>query len=173
MTELLEILKYTLPSIVVLLCAIFILKSILNAELSKRHLEMKGKISGKTIALRLQAYERVVLLLERISPRQLVFRFDTEGMDAARYQRILLQSVREEFEHNLAQQIYISTHAWSLVKSARESVLLMINQASGDLKDDASALDMATALLEMNMPAGNKQIDAALAFVKNEVRELF
>jgi len=173
MIEFLEILKYTLPSIIVLLSAVFVLKAVLTSEVKKRQHEAGLKMSTETLQLRLQAYERIVLLLERISPQQMLFRLEPGEMEASPYQGVLLKSIREEFEHNLTQQIYVSTEAWSWVKSARESVVVMINQAMGGMKNDASALDLATKLLEINMMDGNKQIDAAITFVKKEVNELF
>jgi hypothetical protein len=173
MTEFLEILKYTLPAIVVLLCAVWVMKSFMKAELNKKQLEATGKESEITIPLRLQAYERIVLLLERISPQQLALRIDPAGMDASLYQRVLLQTIRDEYEHNLAQQIYISTEAWRRVKSAKEFVVQMISQAANDLSDKAAAIDLASKLVELQMLEGNKQIDDTIGFVKKEVKGLF
>ena len=134
---------------------------------------MKGEVSGKTIQIRLQAYERIVLFLERISPQQLVLRVDSGEMDMDRYHRILLQAIREEFEHNTAQQIYISAKAWDLVKSAKESVVQLINTSKDDLKDGAPAFELASKIVEVNMLEGSKQINGATIFVKREVMELF
>lgn len=173
MTEFLEILKYTLPAIIVSLCAVWLFKSYLKMELDKSQLEAKSKVSAKTIQVRLQAYERIVLFLERISPQHLVLRIDITGLDVARYQRMLLQTIREEFEHNLAQQIYISPKAWELVKSAKESVVKLINQSASDLPEDATALNLASKIVELNMLEGSNQLDDAIGFVKKEVREMF
>jgi len=173
MTEFLEILKYTLPAVIVLLCAVLLIKYFLKAESEKSRIASKGKISEKTIQIRLQAYERIVLLLERISPQQLVLRIDSSEMDTNQYQRHLLRTVREEFEHNLAQQIYVSVEAWEMVKSAKETVIQMINKSAKDIPADATALSVASKLVELNMLDGNKQIDKAISFVKKEVMELF
>ncbi len=168
-----EILKYTLPAIIVLLCAIFVLRAVLKYYLVKLSLENKRETNAKTIQVRLHAYERIVLFLERVSPQQLVLRLDTDGMDAGQYQRVLLQSIREEFEHNTAQQIYISANAWDLVKSAKESVVQLINTSKNDLKEGATAFELASKIVEVNMLEGNKQINGATIFVKREVMELF
>ena len=106
MIEIMEILKYTLPAIVVLLCAIFVLRAVLKYYLVRLNMESKRETNVKTLNIRLQAYERIVLFLERISPQQLALRVDAGEMDVNRYHRILLQAIREEFEHNTAQQIY-------------------------------------------------------------------
>lgn len=173
MIEIMEILKYTLPAIVVLLCAIFVLRAVLKYYLVKQSLEGKRETNVKTIQIRLQAYERIILFLERVSPQQLVLRLGTDGLDAGQYQRVLLQSIREEFEHNTAQQIYISAKAWDLVKSAKESVVQLINKSKDGLKDDSPAFELASKIVEVNMLEGNKQINGATIFVKREVMELF
>ena len=173
MTELLDIIKYTLPPIVVLVFAVLIIQIFFKAYFNKKRLVVKEEVSGKTILIRLQAYERIVLFLERVSPQQLVLRLGTDGMDAGQYQRVLLQSVRDEFEHNIAQQIYISAEAWDLVKSAKESVVQLINKSKNELKEDAPALDLASKIVELKMLEGSKQIDHAVSFIKKEVMELF
>lgn len=173
MIEIMEILKYTLPAIVVLLCAIFVLRAVLKYYLVRLSLESKRETNVKTLNIRLQAYERIVLFLERISPQQLVLRVDAREMDVDRYHRILLQTIREEFEHNIAQQIYISAEAWELVKSAKESVVQMINKSKNELNEGDPALDLASKIIELKMLEGNKQIDRAVSFIKKEVMGLF
>ena len=173
MNELLEILKYTLPAVVVLLCAVFLIKSFLRDGLDKKRMEAKRKMTDEILQIRLQAYERIVLFLERISLQQLVLRIDDAGIDAGTYHRLLLQTIRDEFEHNLAQQIYISPQAWELVKAAKESVIQIINKAQNDMPKDVSAFDLASKIVELKMLEGNKQLDDSIEFVKKEVRELF
>jgi hypothetical protein len=173
MTEFLDIIKYALPPIVVLVSAVFIIQIFFRAYFNKKRLAVKGEVSVKTIQIRLQAYERIVLFLERISPQQLVLRVDVGEMDIDRYHRILLHTVREEFEHNIAQQIYISAEAWDLVKSAKESVVQLINKSRNELKEGAPALDLASKIVEINMLEGSKQMDGALSFIKKEVMGLF
>ncbi len=173
MIEFLEILKYTLPAIVVSFTIVFMLKYYIKADAKKKDIISKSEIHDKTIHLRLQAFERLVLFLERISPEQLVLRVDASGMDAGQYHRVLLQTVREEYEHNIAQQIYISLKAWELVKAAKESVIQLINLAKKDLKEDATSIDLASKIVELKMLGGCQQLDPALSFIKKEVAGLF
>ncbi len=90
MNEFFEILKFALPAIVVSITMVFMLKYSIKTYVEKRDMISKGEIHDNTIHLRLQAFERLALLLERISPEQLVLRVDARGMDAEQYHRMLL-----------------------------------------------------------------------------------
>ncbi len=83
-----------------------------------------------TLPLRLQAYERLILYLERISPDSLVMRMSRSNLSVAQFQNELVTSVRTEFEHNLAQQTYISSQSWEKVKSARNSIIKLISESA-------------------------------------------
>ncbi|MCD6090688.1 MAG: hypothetical protein J7J72_04250 [Bacteroidales bacterium] len=142
---LLEILKYTLPSIVVFLTAYFILKQVFDKQKeqyqAELHLQLVKENSKILTPMRMQAYERMVLFLERITPANLVLRQNKSGLSAFQFQTRLIQAIREEFEHNFSQQLYISTTAWEQVKQAKEEIVRIINTSASQLKsDDPSAL---------------------------------
>ncbi len=115
-----EILKYVLPSLVVLATAYYLLKLFLDKEAEKTEIQMKSDLQKLSLPVRMQAYERLVLLLERIEPAGLLIRSNVPGMSAAQLQSELVQSIRSEFEHNLSQQLYVSTKVWEMVRNARE-----------------------------------------------------
>ena len=130
MSEFLEILKYVLPSLVVFAAAYFLIRSFLDHEVKELKEEKKDISRKAAVPLRFQAYERIVLFLERISPPNLVLRVSQANMSKEILQAELLKTVREEYEHNLAQQIYISDKAWEVVNGAKEEVLSDINTAA-------------------------------------------
>ncbi len=99
-------------------------------------------------ALQLQAYERLILLVDRIAIPNLVSRAKYEGLSARDMQLLLTRNIRDEFDYNITQQIYIAPEAWNAVKNLKEKNLLMINQVSSVLPTDASALDLNRTLLE-------------------------
>ena len=117
MIELLEILKYVLPSLVVLAAAYYLLKLFLDNEQNKRLSDIKMAGYKIITPIRLQAYERLVLFIERISPESLVMRVHKPELSAMQMQTNLIQTIREEFEHNLSQQVYVSSQAWELVRN--------------------------------------------------------
>jgi len=121
--------------------------------------------------LRLQAYERLTLFLERISPAKLLLRVKPTGKDPQRYAQKLIEVIEQEFEHNLAQQIYVSETAWKAVKTSKGVMVKIIRSASEkeDVKD-------ASGLQEEVMKATMSQegpTQAALAFLRLEVQKLF
>jgi hypothetical protein len=173
MTEFLEILKYILPSLVVLATAYFLIRSFLDHEVKALKEEKKDDSRKQSIPLRFQAYERVVLFLERISPANLVLRITTAGMSKEQLQAQLLKTVREEYEHNLAQQIYISDKAWELVKGAKEEILSDINTAAGQMKEKNTGADYGQQVISLHLEKKSRAHDTALAYIKKEIREMF
>ncbi len=122
------------------------------------------------LPLRLQAYERIVLFLERITPNNLIMRLNRPEMNAVQFQSLLIKTIREEFEYNLSQQLYISTRAWELVKNAKEETITLINQASSKVPEAASSADLVRVLFEQFLGKDKFPADTALDEVKKEIQ---
>lgn len=120
--------------------------------------------------LRLQAAERLILFLERIAPNSLILRVHTPDMTASQLQSALIRTVREEFEYNLSQQLYLSTKTWELVRNAKEEIIRQINVAASSLKADASARDLAGAILQLSLSQERSQVLMAIEAIKLETR---
>jgi len=173
MDDFLDILKYTLPSGVVFATAYFILRSFLQNGTHKKLLELKLNNQNVVTPIRLQAYERVILLLERISPSSLIIRVATFGMSGSQLQAALVQNIRDEFEHNLSQQIYLSSTAWDLTRNAKEEMIKLVNLAASRLNDNATATDLGSVILELSMTQSKLPVNSAIDYVKKEVRQLY
>jgi hypothetical protein len=184
MSETLEIAKYVLPSIIVLITAYFILKSFLHTqeEIKKKELQtkidklkLKAKQEDKKYLtpIRMQAYERMVLFLERISPHSLIFRIQKPGQNAVQLQTALLKSIRDEFEHNLAQQLYISKESWAMLKTAKEEMTKLINNAAGKVKPDDSAIELSRQIFEMSLGVEKLNTERAIDLMKKDIQKLF
>lgn len=104
-----------------------------------------------TKQLQLQAYERLTLLTDRIALPNLVNRVNQPGLSAKEMQSLLAQSIRQEFEHNITQQIYVSAESWDAVKNLKEQNLLIVNQVASFLPENATGLDLNKSLLELTM----------------------
>jgi len=168
----LQIAGFLLPSIVVFLTAYFVIKEFLKREDNKKLSEAKSLLSKETLMLRLQAYERMILLLERIAPASIVIRINKENLSASDFHLQLLAVIRAEYEHNIAQQLYISKEAWQIVISAKEDVVKIINLSKDRVADNDSALNLAKTILSLNQQGVNK-VDSAIDFLKNEAKRLF
>mgnify|MGYP001489654823 FL=1 len=125
-----EILILLIPAIIIAVTVIIIVRYYYKHSENERRAELILKNQEITLPLRLQAYERMTLFLERISPDSLLMRHNQSNITSRQLHSILLTSIRNEFEHNLSQQIYMSPKAWELVKNARSQIIKVINTAA-------------------------------------------
>lgn len=173
MEEILEILKYTLPALIVFLTTLFMLRGFFRSEEQRRSMQEMDQNREKILPLRLQAYERMALFLERISPEALVLRVSKSNMNAAQLQSELLSAIRSEFEHNLAQQVYIGLETWEEIKAAKNTIISLINSAAEQVKDDATSMTLGQKIFEQLVQLKEPPINKALITLKKEMRRLF
>ncbi|MDY6800384.1 MAG: hypothetical protein SVU94_04080 [Bacteroidota bacterium] len=173
MTTIFEVLKYILPAIIVLLASWLVLKQMIKNEQEKRNYEIISKNQQIITPIRLQAYERFALLLERISPESLIMRLNNPKMTAKQLQTEILNTIRSEFDHNLSQQIYVSPQAWELIKNARSTIVQIVNGCSNRLKPETSAFELSKMILEELMKYEKSPVSLALEFLKAEARKLY
>ncbi|MGN6417610.1 MAG: hypothetical protein ACTHMC_08970 [Pseudobacter sp.] len=109
------------------------------------------KQAANVQAMQLAAYERLILLTDRIALPNLINRVNQPGIDARTMQQVLTLNIKQEFEHNVTQQIYVSAESWDAVRNLKDQNILIINQVASFLPADASGQDLNRALLEMLM----------------------
>lgn len=172
MDMLFDILKITIPALIVFLTAYLLLRNMLNNAQDKRRQEMVLQNSRTVVPIRLQAYERIVLFLERTSLESLVVRTNTPGMSAAELHSALLTTIRSEFEHNLSQQIYMSHQAWEVVKNAKSNTIKIINTEFEKTPNTATSLDFSKILLEKVMDLDKEPTRTAIEYIKNEISRM-
>jgi hypothetical protein len=172
METLLSILQITVPALMVFLAAFFIMRGMMRNDQDKRRQEIILQNSRTVTPIRLQAYERIVLFLERSSLESLLVRTNTPGMSAAQLHSALLNAIRSEFEHNLSQQIYMTQQAWEVVKNARSNTIRFINIEFEKVPENATALDFSKRLLEQVMELEKEPTKTAIEYIKNEVSRL-
>ena len=170
----LEILKYILPSTIVFLTSYFVLKLFIQGEYDKKQLDVRISNFKESLPIRLQAYERLTLFLERISPNNLINRVNKPGMNARDLQIALIANVRMEYEHNLAQQIYVTGQTWMIIVQTKEEIVSIINRVGANLPEAASGKDLSRGIFqffidnEQSIPT-QKGIDT----LKAEVKKIF
>ncbi|SRR5574344_668872 len=145
-----------------------LVKTFFVNEENKRKESFKIENVKITIPLRIQAYERLVLLLERINPESLLLRLQTPQMTAGLLHEELLITIRAEFEHNLSQQIYVSQSSWEAVKHAKDTLVRIINEASEKIAPVAPATALSEAILSIMMTQQDNQIQKALNLLKRD-----
>jgi len=167
----LEILKYTIPAIVVLIACTIIVNKFLINETQRKRLAIFRQGMDTTLRLRLQAYERLAMYMERIHPRVLIPRVYETGMTVRDLQTAMLEVVRAEYEHNLSQQIYVSAQVWKTVQSVKEQEMAMMNQLASQLNPEASAKELHQRMIEFIVANENSiPAEVALEVINNEAK---
>lgn len=173
MESFLDILKYTIPAFIVFLTTYFVMKKFMDVEYRKQLLTVR-KESQKTITpLRLQAYERVVLFLERIAPEKLVLRVHKPGMSAKLLKADLLRTINDEFNHNLTQQIYISSSSWETIRKSKDEIIKVITIAGSQMTDASTGAHLGQKIFEIMSKLDKSPTQMAILVLKNEIRQLF
>lgn len=169
--KILEIAAYTIPSLITGGVAYYLFDSYFKDQQNTRKWLLQKDNRKDILPLRLQAYERMTLFIERINPYQLLIRITPISEDKNEYAKYVIEQIEQEFEHNLTQQIYISDQCWSIIKTAKNATIQMVLLATKNEKTtDANQLREAVLsdLFEKTTPS-----KAALAFIKNEVSQLW
>lgn len=165
--------KILLPAGLVLYSMYLTMKSILAKEVVKANLDYKIESGKIALPSRLQAFERMCLFLERLSPGNLVLRLNNTNMSAKELQHLMVMEIREEFNHNLSQQIYMSDKSWELIKNTMEDVIALINTSCENLTGDAKSVELAKLIFNEIEKRDIDPVNATLSEVKSEIREIF
>ncbi|MEX2379887.1 MAG: hypothetical protein WD530_04050 [Vicingaceae bacterium] len=169
----LEILKYILPAAIVFVGVYFIMNSFFENEQRKSSLRLRNDDRKQVLPIRLQAYERIILYLERINLSNMVMRLHKSNMSAKDMQIQMLSTIRSEYEHNMAQQLYISSKAWKMVVTAKEENIKVINSCAEQLDKDASGMDLSRFILEVVGKLEKTPTEVAIEAIKREISYLF
>ena len=170
---LLDILKYTVAGIGIIYIAFYLFKPYLDKGQNLQALELKKAISGQTLPLRLQAYERLILFIDRINPSNLLIRLNGNGYSAAELHSIILTEVRTEYQHNVTQQIYVSSQAWSVLKRTNDDTINLVNNAIKAMPDNATGLDFGRVLLTHLSKLEEDPYDIATNLVRKDLEHIF
>ena len=144
----------TFETIVVVLLGVVLLALVwLLSEFSgmKTSIKERTGINNETIKLRLQAYERLTLLAERISLNNLISRLPHAGVTAKQMQHALVDAIKTEYEYNISQQVYVSPEAWRAVHNLKEQNIYIVNQLTATLPFQASAMDLNKQVIDYLM----------------------
>lgn len=173
MDAFIELIKILVPASVVLYAAYLLVRTFIQKEIELRKLEVRSRAIETILPNRLQAYERMVLFLERMAPQNLLVRLSASGMPAREFHQLLLSEIRNEYNHNVSQQVYISQEVWELIKNAKEDLIVSINDAASEMNLESTSLDLSKKIFEKSI---NKSVDPlghALIELKKEIQQTF
>lgn len=169
MTTVLEILKYTLPSLVVFATAYYLLKQYITSQYDLKALEVKAGYSKQAIPLKLQAYERLLLFCDRISLPSLLLRLRDQEITAGQIKNAMIISVQKEYEHNMAQQLYASHKLWEIITLAKNDTIAIISNGGKGVSDDDTSQAFIQNLMKQ-LGDGKSPIDVAIMAIKEEAK---
>ncbi|WP_298238066.1 hypothetical protein [uncultured Algibacter sp.] len=169
--RIIDLFMFAIPSLITGVLAYYFFKEHTKNEDGRRRYLLKKDMQVTALPIRLQAYERLALYLERISPNKLLVRVKPTSSNKEDYESLLISSIEQELEHNLSQQIYVSDKCWSIISAAKNATIQLIRKASLLPKTNTSEKlreVILTEMMERRAPS-----DAALSFIKDEVSELY
>jgi hypothetical protein len=173
MDAIIEFGKILIPASVVLYAAYLLVRSFLAKEIELKKLEIRGRTIETVLPLRLQAYERMCLFLERVSPQNLLVRLNVGSVPSKEFHQMLLSEIRNEYNHNISQQVFMTEPVWDSIKNAKEDLVMTINDAASEMNPDSTSLDLAKKIFERHI---NKPVDPvahALSLLKQEIQQTF
>ncbi|MBT1700757.1 hypothetical protein KK083_27955 [Fulvivirgaceae bacterium PWU4] len=173
MDALIEFGKILIPASVVLYAAYLMVRSFTQKEIELKKLEVRGRSIETVLPSRLHAYERMTLFLERMAPQNLLVRLNTATVPAREFHHLLLAEVRNEYNHNVSQQVYIGEAVWELIKNAKEDLIVTINDSASEVGENATSLDLAKKIFEKNMLKTVDPLAHALSQLKQEIQRTF
>ncbi len=171
LSQILGYVAYLLPAIVVGIIAYYFFKGHTANEEGRRRYLIQKEAQNKILPTRLQAYERITLLMERLDPNKLLIRVKPFSDEVEKYETLLITNIEQEFEHNVTQQIYVTPECWNLVNAAKNATIHVIRQAAMHEKDNDA--DAMREYLLRNFMEEITPSQKALAYIKKEVAELF
>jgi hypothetical protein len=173
MENLSDFIIFTFPFLLLIAIVIFLVYYLLRFEKLRAVTKLKNKNTSAILNIRLQAFERILLFLERISPQQLVVRNNNPSLTVAEFQVNLISNIREEYEHNLVQQLYVSEESWENTERARSWVMKLINDAAAEFDEHDGSAELAMLIVEKEMKAEKNYIGIAIKSLKQEIQQLF
>jgi len=171
--DVLDILKFIIPSLVVLAVCYVIINKVMDDHANRLQLEIRKQNASMLTPLKLQAYERMILFLERISPQTLINNYNDGSNTARGLKHLMESSVNQEFMHNLSQQIYISNQAWNIIKVVKEEVIQLIHETYENMEAEANGVELSKAIIDRMILENSIPTIKAIDFLKAEINLYF
>lgn len=173
MDFILQLALITIPAGAVLYTSMQFLKKQNEKEFIHLNNDLKKERQNFFLPSRVESYQRAVLLMERIHPNSIVMRLHNPALPAKMFQSELLKAIREEYDHNVAQQIFISLQGWEMVRNSKEETIKIINLAGSQMDVKSMSSDLAAKIFEIVAEVGKMPTEIAVDYLKTELQKLF
>jgi len=169
-TILLEIVKYTLPSLIVFATSYYILKQYIDSQYNMKAMELKSRYRKDAIPLKLSAYERLLLLCDRLHLPNLILRLKVRDMNAMDLKNAMIISIQQEYEHNMAQQLYTSQQLWDIITLTKNDLMSMVNRAAENFNSSDNANALADAIVKEYAAMDKNPLNLSISAIKEEAK---
>ena len=164
------ILYQAIPYLMIGVPILLLVNWFLKQNLKTKQIELSLSMQKEMLPLRIQAYERLTILLERINPDTLILREQKQGLSNLQLHSSLLKSIRSEFEHNLAMQIYLPVKTWDLIIKSRDEVIKLINTCAGEVKAEGPSMELSQKIIERFSKESDFYIKQAKEALKKDIQ---
>ncbi len=159
-----------LPAVIVAAVTYYFFSQYVKQEDGRRRFLLHKENQATALPLKLQAYERLTLFLERIALGKLVTRIRPISDDKAAYENLLITTIEQEFEHNLTQQIYMTEECWNVIRTAKNATISIIRKTN--MSDKVATSDKLRETILRDLMDNQSPSEAGLSYIKNEVSEI-
>ena len=164
---------YSVLLVIIIVAAYLLLERYLKQQERNWMFQLKADNNKAFAPLRISAYERIIVMLERITPSSLVLRHNVSSLSAGMLQLEMIRAIREEFEHNISLQMYVSDYTWQQVKKGKEEVLDLIKMAFTKVKPESPGLELSREIFRLEVATGNSGVKAAIRAIREELLRHF
>ena len=169
-SKIIEIAAYTLPSLITGAVAYYLFTAYFKDQQNTRHWLLQKENQKEALPLRLQAYERMAIFLERINPSKLLIRVAPMSQDKNLYEAFLIDHIEQELEHNLAQQIYVTEDCWNVILTAKNTLIQNIRKTT--MSEKVTSADKLRETILSDLMEQESPTSIALAYLKKEVTQV-
>jgi hypothetical protein len=170
---LLDIVKYIFAGMAIVGAAFYMVKPYLERDEKIQLLEFKKALNNQTLPLRLQAYERLVLFIERVNPANMLIRLHDPAYSAHELYSLVVEEIRNEYQHNITQQIYVSPRAWSVIKRVKEDTLGIVNNAIKSVPENSTGLELSKFILSSLSQLEDNPYEIGAGLLRKDLEDLF
>ena len=162
-----------ISTLILVIPVLLLVRWFLKKELEEKRISNIAGIRKEILPQKLQAYERLALLLERVAPESLVLREQRQEMNSLKFHSHLLRVVRNEFDHNLAMQVYVPAKTWELIETARTGLLKLINSSAASVNPESNSIELGRTIIENSTGDVKYSFKKALEALKKDVELLY
>lgn len=168
-----QLIAFAAGGIITVVVAYFLVKNDIQNYFRFKTLEQHKENKSALLPLRLQAYERMIIFLERINPANFLVRLHQQGIGVSTLQALVLEEIKAEYQHNIAQQLYIDPVSWRVVRKLKDDTIAMVNNVAQNLPAEATGVELSKKILQHMSSIEENPYELTINQLKMDVQKMF